>query len=117
MQGASINGEIHLPMKTKHTEGKWIVKDGNIVKCNNTSICMVVRISVSDEAAKANARLIAAAPQMLETIQECLDTYENKNQNGEPLAIYEKCLILMLEDTHLKATGFKWEPRVPKSKI
>lgn len=115
-------------MKTKHTKGAWTFGEdghslGTTIVLSETAgykqspfvICRMAH-GISDEAT-ANARLIAAAPQMLETIGECLDTYANKEQNGTPLAIYEKCLMLLLNDTYKKATGEKYEPKLPKSTI
>lgn len=54
---------------------------------------------------EANARLIASAPAMLQTLQECLDVYENKEKNGGGLAMYETCLKLVIENTIKKATN------------
>lgn len=66
---------------------------------------------------KTNTRLMDAAPMMLDTISECLDIYKNKEQNAPPLAIYEKCLLLLLESTYKQATGYKYESKISKSTI
>ena len=79
--------------KVLHTQGEWKVEDGNIVKCNEAVICTARRINVSDEEANANARLIASAPAMLQTLQEILETYQNKEQNGGGLTIHEKIIV------------------------
>ena len=55
-------------MKTTHTQGEWIVEDGNVVKCNGATICTARRINVSDEEAEANARLIASSPILLDVL-------------------------------------------------
>lgn len=100
-----------IKMKTKHTAEKLVVKFGTVVKCNEATICETRRINVSEEERKANAVLIAAAPQMLEAIQGCLDTYANKEQTGTPLVAYEKFLMLALKEAYKNATGQEYEPQ------
>ena len=59
-------------MKLQHTPGPWVVYDDDFIRSNRTTICQFFNrddesFTDSDEQ-KANARLIAAAPEMLEWI-------------------------------------------------
>lgn len=65
-------------MKTKHTPGKWSIDGIDIVSENGNSICQVydaddTHISeMNMDVVKANAKLIAAAPELLKSLQECV---------------------------------------------
>ena len=84
-------------MKAQHTEGQWEVKDHSFstyVVAGKIDICQVSRIKkrmlpinstlldkmeVENEAEKqelANAKLIASAPQLLETLSDLLAAYK-----------------------------------------
>jgi hypothetical protein len=56
---------------TQHTQGEWIAK-GTEVFCGEHRIASTAIVCNSQDAAtdKANARLIAAAPQLLEALEE-----------------------------------------------
>ena len=60
-------------MKPKNTKGPWVIaKDNQTIKSDETYICRIrypfSPIDENDEIA-ANARLIAAAPEMLEALE------------------------------------------------
>lgn len=63
-------------MKTKFTKGDWIVEDGKAVLCNGHKVAYV---NSGDnipyfENIKANAHLIAAAPEMYEALEQVMKT-------------------------------------------
>lgn len=63
-------------MKTKHTQGKWYLQEftdsyTNIVRCDNGEHGTIFIASTPQSGsteARANAKLIAAAPEMLEAL-------------------------------------------------
>ena len=60
-------------MKAKFTEGEWIIIEKGvqrIIAVNSAYIAMVMPNHVGGEEAEANAKLIAAAPKMLEALIE-----------------------------------------------
>ena len=66
-------------MKTQHTPGPWIVAQDEVTDCDGNTIVDVVKENtlntamcrfIEDMPWKANAELIAAAPQMLKFIQK-----------------------------------------------
>ena len=62
----------------KHTEGKWIVDRKSetfteITVCTEQmDICTVLCIDIDYEEAEANAKLIAAAPELLEVLKNII---------------------------------------------
>lgn len=64
-------------MNTEHTKGPWIygADSDEVITKNAALICDIApsRESVSDEEADANARLIAAAPELLAALQKLLE--------------------------------------------
>ena len=62
---------------TKHTKGEWSVEAINLIKCNGEQICSTN--SMIDEY-KENAKLIAAAPFLLEALiklrKSMVETYK-----------------------------------------
>ncbi len=70
--------EFSINMKTKHTPAPWTVANGNSVNKNGRLICIAnstkdVSTSTSLERSnesKANARLIASAPELLEALKD-----------------------------------------------
>ena len=68
-------------MKAKHTTGPWVI-DWNVSRLDifgadeTTLVASLRRSPLSqaiDEAARANARLIAAAPELLDSLSEIFD--------------------------------------------
>jgi len=68
-------------METKHTTGPWVI-DWNVSRLDifgadeTTLVASLRRSPLSqaiDEAARANARLIAAAPDLLDSLSEIFD--------------------------------------------
>lgn len=59
---------------SKHTPGPWKVnkdyKGRTIIDCNDDNICIMDSLHEVD--IKHNARLIAAAPEMLEALKRCI---------------------------------------------
>lgn len=58
-------------MKTKHTEGEWFISGSNQIVSMPSQCKITNRVSGwNPEEAKANAQLIATAPEMLEVLIE-----------------------------------------------
>jgi hypothetical protein len=61
-----------------HTPGPW-TNDNNIeITAGEKSICGM-RFPFDSESNQSNARLIAAAPELLEACEEALGAFENNN--------------------------------------
>lgn len=76
-------------LKFKGTPGPWFVDEhGDIVDSNSESIADVwIAVDGNEE---ANSRLIAAAPEMLETLQSLVNTWINPNKTiGEMCHLIE----------------------------
>ena len=58
-------------MTTKHTPGPWHDKDGIIRTADNAMLALVYSNGVGS--VTANARLIAAAPDLLAALRGCVD--------------------------------------------
>lgn len=62
-------------MKPKHTPGPWIYQDDTIYTLNGARhVCSMAKrtaFSIEGETGRANARLIAAAPEMFACLEEC----------------------------------------------
>ena len=81
------------------TKGKWKVIQGagidelDVISEDKRNICCLFGYSVSRwNEQKANARLIAAAPEMYEAITECADTLEaikNSDECKETADLYQ----------------------------
>lgn len=62
---------------TKHTAAPWLIGENRydydliIRSANNDPVCSVIYAGYSKTEAKANARLIAAAPELLEALNLC----------------------------------------------
>jgi hypothetical protein len=77
---------------TQHTNGPWIVTFGKHDASIHTDVT-IARISDEAHAWKANARLIAAAPRLLEVLKDILpefiSLYEQFDPTGE-IAVWEQ---------------------------
>ena len=67
-------------MKTQHTPGPWKTNGDPVVFSNDSSqfIAFTDTRGISSDAAKANARLIAAAPDLLEALKHAVEIAEYK---------------------------------------
>jgi hypothetical protein len=86
---------------TQHTPGPWrydyeLDYCGEIIASNGTSIC-----SFTDEPSTNDARLIAAAPELLEALQGMLDLLEDTSELSRKLAVMDARAAIA------KATGKK----------
>ncbi len=74
-------------MKTnnRHTAGEWKATGLEIRHSNNSMILATVYphlpLNQSREEAEANAKLIAAAPKLLEALQRMMDMLDNNSEN------------------------------------
>lgn len=63
-------------MKTKHTSGKWMIDFPTLTEMTicteEMNICTVLCIDISEEEAEANAKLIAAAPDLLKSLNDLI---------------------------------------------
>lgn len=55
-------------MKTKHTKGKWVIECDEIISSYHLRLIKMGLHSITNEENKANAKLIAAAPELLEEL-------------------------------------------------
>ena len=100
---------------SKHTPGPWTIHDLDVdgdgrfwVKIYsgtpedpNSMECVVNDIDVSDDAGKANARLIAAAPEMLELLRtaptdELLEAAEQDPEGGAEVLAWDALVSELL---------------------
>ena len=94
----------------KHTPGPWREEDGRYVygasPCNHCIVdTMAAPMIESDEEAQANARLIAAAPDLLEAcvcLHDALKDIINAADNGNPYNVTE------LQDEFLSICNKGW---------
>ena len=72
-------------MKTKHTAGEWTCMHGdevcNHITVDNGRLVLAVVRGLGTEAGNANARLIAASPDLLNMLQRMVD---ETSGGGEP---------------------------------
>jgi hypothetical protein len=66
-------------LETEHSKGPWSIRDGSFIDAPSFNNLAQVRAAhVADQfEAKANARLIAAAPDMAETLRVLTDLVSN----------------------------------------
>ena len=96
-------------MNTKHTPGPWKVEQrfsGNrFIHSDNSQspICGVsfVGIGIEVDESKANADLIAAAPELLEAADAAIDAIADERAD----AAYKAEVVAMLRAAIAKATG------------
>lgn len=72
-------------MKTNHTTGNWHAHDGQIYpEETGKTLALIPYFDKDNEEQQANARLIAAAPELLAALLEALDQLESWNPESEP---------------------------------
>lgn len=78
---------------TKHTPGEWAVAmNGQQVWSNN--IATICTIEAREGQQLANAKLIAAAPELLQSVKEFIEFWERSNYNEDSdLYKYAKAAI------------------------
>lgn len=64
-------------MSTKHTPGKWAIRDNEIIGPYGTSksICEMTGDFCTPEETKANKQLIASSPELLEVLIDCREWF------------------------------------------
>jgi hypothetical protein len=75
-------------METKHTPGPWSVAIGDgcfVVETNDAFIRFVIHGS-NQEGDEANARLIAAAPELLQAAKDFVEWFECSRIGDKPIA-------------------------------
>lgn len=91
-----------------HTAGPWIT-DGKFIKCiDHAKYYAVARASnplFTKEGNEANARLIAAAPDLLHALKKCLTTFEEHTVAGERLSDHYAVRISQARAAIAKATS------------
>lgn len=95
-------------MKTKHTQGEWVYKNKLVDKvasqkifCGKKVIVQMVAyefFGCSISEANANAKLIAAAPELLEALKRFIKFVDNQNLD------YESSMVLQAKIAIKKAT-------------
>lgn len=90
-------------MKSKHTPGKWVVGNDNEIRAEHGGMIASaymwnsgkesripgVRLDLSSEEVKANAKLIAAAPELLGALKK-MQKYIVERNLGDPAEIIYK---------------------------
>ena len=73
-------------MKTKHTDGKWFINEGDapndlFIRVNNDGEGYDIASLLCDETGdyKANAKLIASAPELLQALQMLINDIERND--------------------------------------
>jgi len=69
-------------MKTQHTKGNWSYKSNGTFFVIEPNIANMLTLKDFEEQ-EANAKLIAAAPELLDALLEALDQLESWNQESE----------------------------------
>lgn len=89
----NLNHKKRIIMETKHTNGKWTVVDSGGKVISQTSansyadICILADrpLAISPEV-EANAKLIAAAPEMLIALQKAVEVIERMSDEFSAIA-------------------------------
>lgn len=87
----------------KHTSGPWklIPNDGLIlVSTSNRPAAVIYAVNSKDEEYVANANLIAAAPELLEALEECADQIKSclvdgRDKNSDSGMLLQKALVII----------------------
>lgn len=100
-------------MKTQHTPGPWYQREQGSeieIKSGIYTICMVHNYSGLHETNEANARLIAAAPELLEELIKIKELVNRPDYNSDPeQTLHERQVAIdrMVSRAIAKATGEK----------
>lgn len=79
----------------KHTKGEWRIHDtGNTIDIDSDDdeICFMNCHSYEDEEVEANAKLIAAAPDLLENLTRIIDRIEEAGLQNQMPSAYQRAL-------------------------
>lgn len=80
-------------MEKRFTKGNWSQTSSNHVKCDFNTIAYAYSMNVGDEQAKANAKLMAAAPELLEACIQIAEYIELHNiSDGEAYFIVKNAI-------------------------
>lgn len=78
-------------MKSKHTQGKWLLSNNHdnneqVIRSNGNIICNMDvdrhKSCVNDKESEANAKLIAAAPELLQMVYDLKQCVKRLSQDG-----------------------------------
>ena len=77
-------------MKTKHTQGEWMAKEGQIYPCETgKTLAIIPYFDNENEEQQANEKLIAAAPEMLEALQSIVNKFDSVRKSVDADLINE----------------------------
>jgi hypothetical protein len=88
-----------VKMKTQHTKGEW-----DIISMSNDTYLLTVNSEITDREAEANARLIAAAPELLEALITLTRAVRRLEIYKNPVSIHTD-KINQANEAIQKATG------------
>ncbi len=90
-----------------HTPGPWKVKSGTEVYARETPIADAWTFSSSIKVGKANAKLIAAAPDLLEALEACLEALPQESSLPNTIETRIGTILKMVKASIAKAKGLK----------
>ena len=93
----------------KHTKGEWFAKEGQIYPIETgKTLALIPYYDKDDKEQEANAKLIAAAPDMLEALKKAIEVIERMSDEfsaiAERHASYTVGESRIIEDAIRKAT-------------
>lgn len=86
--------------KAKHTPGPWESINGYIFPIKGEKICIMTAMGSKGSEREANARLIAAAPELLEALQSIIEIGKRNTENPKYDGYYDAARAAIA-----KATG------------